>query len=89
MIFFWYSLTRHENRLEIFSHGVPPPHGKIWQIVPPPFSLQNLWDWYEYLLEAHNVQMLFLLSFTTCPRGKLTRDTLKNVIYSKKGYNLI
>ena len=36
MFFLCYSLTCHENPLEIFPYGDPPPHWKIRQIDPPP-----------------------------------------------------
>ena len=32
---------RHENPLEEFPYGDPPPHWKIRQIDPPPSSLEN------------------------------------------------
>ena len=45
MCFLCYSLTRHENPLEILSYGDPPPpsHWKIRQIDPhPPWKIRSL-----------------------------------------------
>ena len=53
MFFLCYSLTCHENPLEIFPYGDPPPHWKIRQIdPPPPWKIRSLpWGGYGYFLE--------------------------------------
>ena len=61
MFFLCYSLTRHENPLEIFPYGdpPPPPHWKIRQI-DPPSPLENpipSVGGYGYFLEPHNKYM--------------------------------
>ena len=46
---------RHENHLEIFPYGEPPPPlptGKLGKLTPPPpWKIRSLpWGWYGYFL---------------------------------------